>query len=76
MFIKLRSDIHDEDSSRQNWDCYIIDESVKVPIFLVKYKKDILNCGKTINFFKKYNDLVSDYKNKMHLNFILSFIIY
>lgn len=61
VFIKLRSDILDQDSSRKNWDCYIIDESIEVPIFLKNYKKDILNCGKTINFYNKYNDLVSIY---------------
>uniref|UniRef100_A0A2H8TK13 Gamma-tubulin complex component n=1 Tax=Melanaphis sacchari TaxID=742174 RepID=A0A2H8TK13_9HEMI len=58
MFIQVKPDIEDEDtSSRRHWDRFIIDESIEVPIFLNKYKKDILNCGKTINFFKKFNDL-------------------
>lgn len=61
VFIKLRSDIIKEDSSRKNWDCYTIDETIEVPKFLDIYKRDILNCGKTINFFNKYNDLVRIY---------------
>jgi hypothetical protein len=63
MFIQVKPDIEDEDtSSRRNWDRFTIDESIEVPIFLNKYKSDILNCGKTINFFKKFNDLVSKKK--------------
>ncbi|CAI6367853.1 unnamed protein product [Macrosiphum euphorbiae] len=58
MFIKVKPDIDDEDfDSRINWNRFIIDESVEVPLFLNKYKHDILHCGKTINFFKKFNDL-------------------
>ncbi|CAH1715127.1 unnamed protein product [Aphis gossypii] len=58
MFIQVKPDIEDEDtSSRRNWDRFIINENIEVPIFLNKYKNDILNCGKTINFFKKFNDL-------------------
>ncbi|XP_060839023.1 gamma-tubulin complex component 6-like isoform X1 [Rhopalosiphum padi] len=58
MFIQVKPDIEDEDtSSRRNWDRFTIDESIEVPIFLNKYKSDILNCGKTINFFKNFNDL-------------------
>lgn len=62
MFIQLKPDIEDEDMSdcsRNNWNCFIIDENIESPIFLNKYKEDILCCGKTINFFKKFNDLVS-----------------
>lgn len=63
MFIQVKPDIEDEDSSsRRNWDRFIINENIEVPIFLNKYKNDILNCGKTINFFKKFNDLVSTEK--------------
>lgn len=62
MFIQVKPDIEDEDiDSRRNWNGFIIKESVEVPIFLNKYKYDILNCGKTINFFSKFNDLVSKY---------------
>ncbi|KAE9541644.1 hypothetical protein AGLY_003635 [Aphis glycines] len=58
MFIQVKPDIENEDtSSRRNWDRFIINENIEVPIFLNKYKNDILNCGKTINFFKKFNDL-------------------
>jgi len=68
MFIQVKPDIEDEDSSsRRNWDRFIINENIEVPIFLNKYKNDILNCGKTINFFKKFNDLVST-KNKSKLS--------
>lgn len=64
MFIQVKPDIDDEDiDSRISWNRFIIDESVEVPLFLNKYKNDILHCGKTINFFKKFNDLVS--KNKI-----------
>lgn len=63
MFIKVKPDIDDEDvDSRINWNRFIIDERVEVPLFLNKYKHDILHCGKTINFFKKFNDLVSEKK--------------
>lgn len=63
MFIKIKPDIDNEEiDSRTNWNCFIIDESVEVPLFLNKFKNDILHCGKTIDFFKKFNDLVS--KNK------------
>lgn len=63
MFIKVKPDIDDEDfDSRINWNRFIIDESVEVPLFLNKYKHDILHCGKIINFFKKFNDLVSEKK--------------
>lgn len=58
MFIQVKPDIDDEDiDSRISWNRFIIDESVEVPLFLNKYKNDILHCGKTINFFKKFNDL-------------------
>ncbi|XP_025414024.1 gamma-tubulin complex component 6-like isoform X2 [Sipha flava] len=58
IFIKLKPDIVDEDNNcRQNWDRFIIDESIEVPMFLDKYKKNILQCGKTINFFNKFNDV-------------------
>lgn len=68
MFIQVKPDIEDEDtSSRRNWDRFIINENIEVPIFLNKYKNDILNCGKTINFFKKFNDLVST-ENKLKLS--------
>lgn len=68
MFIQVKPDIEDEDtSSRRNWDRFIINENIEVPIFLNKYKNDILNCGKTINFFKKFNDLVST-ENKSKLS--------
>lgn len=68
MFVKLKPDIEDEDiCSRRNWNCFIIDESIEVPKFFDKYKKDILNCGKTINFFNKFNDLVSIYKIKKYI---------
>lgn len=60
MFIKLKPDIEDEDGSSQKyWDRFIIAENIEVPIFLDKYKKDILYCGKTMNFFSMFNNLVS-----------------
>lgn len=60
MFVQLKPDIEDEDiNSRRHWDQFIINEHIEVPVFLQKYKRDILNCGKTINFFNKFNDLVS-----------------
>jgi len=60
MFVQLKPDFEDEDvCRRRNWNRFFIDESIEVPIFLNKYKKDILDCGKTINFFKKFNDLVN-----------------
>jgi len=75
MFIKVKPDIDDEDfDSRINWNRFIIDESVEVPLFLNKYKHDILHCGKTINFFKKFNDLVSENKDSK-LFFFVVFII-
>lgn len=65
MFVQLKPDIEDEDiSNRKHWDNFIINESIEVPVFLQKYQKDILNCGRTINFFNKFNDLVS-----IHINF-------
>lgn len=65
MFIKLKPDIENEDIySQRNWDRFIIDESIEVPVFLDKYKHFILNCGRTINFFNKFNDLVSIIKKK------------
>lgn len=72
MFIKVKPDIDDEDvDSRINWNRFIIDERVEVPLFLNKYKHDILHCGKTINFFKKFNDLVSE-KKRIKIVFICS----
>lgn len=60
MFVQLKPDLEDEDvCRRRNWNLFFIDENIGVPIFLNKYKKDILNCGKTINFFNKFNNLVS-----------------
>lgn len=60
LFIQSKSDFEDKDlNCRNNWNSFIINEKVKVPVFLDKYKNDILHCGKTINFFKKFNDLVS-----------------
>lgn len=62
LFIQSKPDIEDEDiNSRMNWNSFIINKSVDIPIFLDKYKDDILQCGKTINFFNKFNDLVSIY---------------
>lgn len=63
MFVKLKPDFENEDiCSRKNWNRFIIDESIEIPTFFNKYKKDILNCGKTINLFSKFNDLVSIYE--------------
>lgn len=60
MFVQLKPDIDDEDiTGQRHWDHFIINEYIEVPVFLQKYKRDILNCGKTINFFNKFNDLVS-----------------
>lgn len=63
LFIQSNFDFEDENFNygRNNWNSFTINGKVKVPIFLDKYKDDILNCGKTINFFKKFNDLVSIY---------------
>lgn len=59
MFIQSKPNLEDEDiDSRMNWNGFIIDESIEIPIFLVEYKNDILLCGKTINFYKQFNDLV------------------
>lgn len=59
MFVILKPDFEDDICSRKNWNRFTIDESIEIPIFFDKYKKDIFNCGKTINFFNKFNDLVS-----------------
>ena len=69
MFIQVKPDIEDEDiSGRSNWNRFIIDESIEVPIFLNKYKNDILHCGKTINFFKKFKPKPKHTQHTMYIN--------
>lgn len=59
MFIQLKPKIEDEEINiRRDWNRFIIDDSIEIPVFFEKYKIDILQCGKTINFFNRFNDLV------------------
>lgn len=77
MFIQSKFDIKDEDlNSRGNWNRFIVDESIEVPIFLEKYKNNILQCGKTINFYNQFNNLVRINKYKVFkLNYLICLII-
>lgn len=60
MFIQLKPDIEDKEISQQReWNTFIIDETIKAPMFIDKFKKTILLCGKTVHFFNKLDNLVS-----------------